>query len=338
MKDFTQKLLSLFLSVGLTCGCVMTASAAKIAYGDVNLDGSIDSVDALAVLEHTVGEKVLDGESFVRADVNGDGLADSEDALDILCYYVGLKAEFDVADAEDEDGEEGTPIDMSADNILALYSDTVKKARNARPEYLFERVSQCTEADVTVKDPLGLLKIAGGVSAKEMEEMTEEKMLAEKDPVKRIMLKGSTNSLVNLPVECTVTDASKLKSISISELEDGNYRIVIKLNDETNPSSNSAVCRVLGVADYNSVVEDIKNEVSIDGAEGLTEAAVDELSYRNAEVICVLNPETKEIVEFNMEADMYMDYTAKVFLGLSTVSIKNVSNTHNISHLSYFSY
>lgn len=328
MKKLTQRALALLTSAVLAGGCMLTASAENIPYGDLNSDGCINSIDALEVLEFSVGKTPLDEAKFKIADVNGDGFVNSTDALDILCYYVGLKAEFDVEGA----------VDMKANEILAMYNSAVKKARESRPEYLFESGSQCTEADVSVKDPLGLLKTAGGVSAKEMEEMMLESLLAETEPVKRVMPKGSTNSYANLPAESNLTDASKLKSITASELEDGNYRIVIKLNDEKNPSADSIACKVLGTADYETALKELTEESEVEGAEGLTDVSVDELSYKNAEIVCILNPENSEIVDFTMEADMYMKNTVKISAIIETITVKSASNIHNTVHYSYFSY
>ena len=61
--------------------------------GDVNMDGLINSADALQVLRYDVGKAKLNELQKLAADVSGDGLINSADALLILRYDVG-KAEF----------------------------------------------------------------------------------------------------------------------------------------------------------------------------------------------------------------------------------------------------
>ena len=58
---------------------------------DVDLNSSINSADALCVLEHTIGKKKLSGTVFKVADTNGDGKVNSLDALAVLQVAVGEK-------------------------------------------------------------------------------------------------------------------------------------------------------------------------------------------------------------------------------------------------------
>lgn len=62
--------------------------------GDVNLDGKINSSDALLVLQHSVQKITLTGEDFVNADVDKNNSINSTDALEILKYSVGKISEF----------------------------------------------------------------------------------------------------------------------------------------------------------------------------------------------------------------------------------------------------
>lgn len=57
--------------------------------GDVNGDGEISIIDALLVSRYSVGLKVLDGFNRGVADANCNGTIDSDDALTIVNYYVG---------------------------------------------------------------------------------------------------------------------------------------------------------------------------------------------------------------------------------------------------------
>lgn len=68
---------------------VSTGSSTGAKLGDVNKDSTINSSDALLVLQHTVGAKTLSNEQKTLADVTKDSVVNSSDALKILQYTVG---------------------------------------------------------------------------------------------------------------------------------------------------------------------------------------------------------------------------------------------------------
>lgn len=59
------------------------------AYGDLNLDGYINSSDALMLLQHATGIKTLNATQKKYADVTADGKVNSSDALCILQKATG---------------------------------------------------------------------------------------------------------------------------------------------------------------------------------------------------------------------------------------------------------
>ncbi|MBR3382411.1 MAG: hypothetical protein IKG85_05175 [Clostridia bacterium] len=58
--------------------------------GDVNLDGVVDSSDALLALRYAMGLAFLEGQSLLAGDVDGNGSVDTSDAIAILRYAVGV--------------------------------------------------------------------------------------------------------------------------------------------------------------------------------------------------------------------------------------------------------
>ncbi len=58
--------------------------------GDVNFDGKVNSTDALLVLQHVVGTKLIGYQNMHIADMSGDGQINSFDALQILRKSVAL--------------------------------------------------------------------------------------------------------------------------------------------------------------------------------------------------------------------------------------------------------
>lgn len=70
-------------------GEVIAENISSFRLGDVNVDSSINSFDALLVLQHAVGKIELTQDQMRRADMNGDGAYNSYDALKILQVSTG---------------------------------------------------------------------------------------------------------------------------------------------------------------------------------------------------------------------------------------------------------
>ena len=52
--------------------------------GDVNLDGNINVIDILTIIQYILGESELDSEMFLEADMNGDGFVNVTDIVQIV--------------------------------------------------------------------------------------------------------------------------------------------------------------------------------------------------------------------------------------------------------------
>ena len=324
MKNLTRKLISVLLSAVMACGTVLAASASAVKYGDADCDGTIDSKDALAVLEHSILKNVLTGDALLNADVNGDKVVNSIDALEILQYSVGIIKMFSA---------DPSYVPQTGDEILAAYASAVSKARDSRPGYKLINDTCCTDATVKVSDPFGLLKL-GGMSKSELEEETKQETMNginDNSHYESVMPKNSTNSLNNLPSLCTLTDSSKLKSITLDVLSNGNYRIKITFNDEKNPKSSGALCKVMGVEDYESTLAEIKESAEIEDAEGLTDVELDELSYKNAWITCEINPAENEFVDYQYGFICYTASTVTALsIGIATgITIENTGRCTN---------
>ncbi|MBE6847490.1 MAG: hypothetical protein E7503_05085 [Ruminococcus sp.] len=90
-----KKLIATLASLALLAGaCVMPAAAEETySLGDVTMDGKVDTVDVMAVLDHYCLVEVLHmpspltDEQTVLAEVIGEGIIDTLDAFFILQYY-----------------------------------------------------------------------------------------------------------------------------------------------------------------------------------------------------------------------------------------------------------
>ena len=64
--------------------------APSLLMGDVNLDGSVDTADALIVLRYSMALIPLEGDALLAGDVNADSSVTAADALTILRMAMGL--------------------------------------------------------------------------------------------------------------------------------------------------------------------------------------------------------------------------------------------------------
>ncbi len=100
-----KKIVSVLLTVILVCGFTIHCFAAS--YGDVKIDGSIDSTDALFILQASTGIITLTNEQKANANVDGNDKINSADALLVLSRAVGLIDVFPVEEGEEPDLDHG---------------------------------------------------------------------------------------------------------------------------------------------------------------------------------------------------------------------------------------
>ena len=74
----------------------MKESSAVSYLGDVDGNGIIEAVDAMLVLQHINGKRVLVNDEFRRGDLNGNGTLESFEALAILQYVNGNRTNLEV--------------------------------------------------------------------------------------------------------------------------------------------------------------------------------------------------------------------------------------------------
>ena len=75
---------------------IIKESSAVSYLGDVDGNGVIEAVDAMLVLQHINGKRVLVNDEFRRADLNGNGTLESFEALAILQYVNGNRTNLEV--------------------------------------------------------------------------------------------------------------------------------------------------------------------------------------------------------------------------------------------------
>ena len=90
-KEFTLEVQDYATNyANLTVSLDSDSTNIELLVGDVNLDGSIDNLDAVTVLRYDAGSVPLSDEQKKAGDTNGDGMVDNLDATLILKYDAGL--------------------------------------------------------------------------------------------------------------------------------------------------------------------------------------------------------------------------------------------------------
>ena len=115
MKKVITKITAVALALIVAASLFTSAFAAL--RGDVDLNGKVNSLDALRILRYSVKIDTEINEKI--ADVNGDGKINSLDALGVLRINVGLDAGGEVEE------DEITPPSSKAE-IVEFYNDTTE--------------------------------------------------------------------------------------------------------------------------------------------------------------------------------------------------------------------
>ena len=314
MNKRIKRLTSCVLSVIIAGSCAASGFAADVKYGDVDKNGLINSSDALVVLTATVGAKTLTAEETKCGDVDGNGIINSSDALDILLYSVGSLKKFKV-----EDSDKPT-VPEKGDDILALYSDAVKKARKEIPSYRLKMVTETKDPKVEISSILPIPGKDDIIKSTEEEMLTSDKyqtFYAQKDP----------DGLADFVAECRLKDSSKLKSIKAAALDNGNFKIDIKFKDETKPKASGAICTALGLADYDTMAAELAEQSNVEDIQ--LNVQINEFAYKNCYISCEINPATNEFVSLELNADMYISTSVPLGLAtLTTIVTEAATNTY----------
>ena len=83
-----KKILALLLSLCLLAGLLTLPAAAASLPGDLNGDGEVNNLDALALFRAAAGQSTAEA-----ADLNGDGAVNAADAAHLFAYVSGEPVE-----------------------------------------------------------------------------------------------------------------------------------------------------------------------------------------------------------------------------------------------------
>ncbi len=315
-KSLCRRFLAFGLSLIVAGSFMVTASAADGKYGDVNGDNLINSADALQILKHSVGSSKIDSSKLVWADVTGEGEITSMDALDILMVTVGKKAKFAV--------EINIEAPATKNEMLNLYANAVSKARQDIPSYRLKYSTNTKDSEVSGP----LLVLIGKEAAEEL-----EKELTTNDSYQNLFAQGTTGAINNLPVELTVKDYSKYKSIAFQELSDGNYKVIIDFKNESNPKAGSTIVKVMNLPDYETMKKQFEEQMNGMNSEVPMTVTLNSMEYQNCRITCVVDSTTGEIISLVTTSDMVVEMEMNVGLAMD---VKTTTTT--VAEYSNFSY
>lgn len=139
---------------------------------------------------------------------------------------------------------------------------------------------------------------------------------------------------------CLLTDASRIKSASCTELPDGNVKMVIVLNDDINPeppAEGATTCDTavgsmftpIMLADVHDVLENDSTVKFI-----VKDVAFD-LTYYDCTAELVYNPTTNEIVSLDQYMHILIDIKSGKVLGMSAVGTAVLDNYMYLSDFQY---
>ncbi len=311
MKRMSSRVLSLLLSLVLATGCVFTASAAGGKYGDVNSDSKINSTDALSVLQHAVQKKLIEGENLFWADVNADTKVNTTDALEILKFSVGKIVKFKA--------ESQTPPEKTEKEILEAYSNAVGKAHEIVPSYLLKNTTETSDVKLSGS-------LASSLTAEQRKDLQEQ--MAEKNVTKNVYPLGTVGAKQNLPTKFSVEDTSKFKSVDYEVFATGECKVVINFKDEVNPTADGMIVSSLGLPEATVIKQSLNEEFSdiTETLGGLATISVGDVKYLNTSVTCVFNPETGEIISYDVVSETSVSVKFTVML-VSTLNVDLITKT-----------
>lgn len=245
-----------------TVSSVMTHSTDIQYLGDVNDDGVVNSVDALAILKYSVK---ADGVqlNIEKADMNGDGTVNSVDALKVLRTSVGIDEKIEYKPSTPEK----SPLDFDKTEIIEYYNASLKKA------YASEKVTINKKTEISVKldklKPEYLLSTANGL----IDDMTK--------PTNETKTFNSNAKDAEKFLVPTALEPAGAKDVKI--VKEGNfYKISITLvretvNYKTMPKYNSqASLPIAGIANAAQKYNVTVNSSNLDYSGTILTALIDE--------------------------------------------------------------
>lgn len=265
-----KKIISIILTVILTCSMFSLTASAEGIYGDANGDGNVTAVDARLVLQVVAGLKQVEDQTLY--DVNGDGNVTAVDARIILQIVAGLL----------EDPAKKEQIEYFVNSLNGV------KENAKSVTFVKSKTYECEEysGSELFKDFYDEMKqdMFGEVEVNET--YTGEDIAAKFPPA---------GVLSNLKPE-------DVSSISFKDFGDY-YRVAITVKGEINPTRGE------GVGAVSSIItkEDLEAQMAEEGLEGMMEI---DCKYKDVTVKAKIEKATGNMIEYYVDTPMILQMSA----------------------------
>lgn len=303
-SNFFKRAVSLAVAAMIAGSAFTAAAAADYLYGDINADGFVNSLDALAAINHSIGKVTYTDEALKRADVNADGEVNANDALLILNYSIGKIETFP---AEKEESK----IPSTAEEITAYYNDAVNKVIDSKAGFKKNRTTTLNSLEggslMNMQIVIDMVNEFLGVGTQTFNNE-----------------KGNAGYL-----SAAALNASDVKNAACTQ-KDGVYTVTLTLKDgassataskttDTSPIARTGVYCGKGVSsnfDYKNsanIYEVIKStgEVTVDNVKGTT---------YNSKIVAKIDSSTGNLISLDVSFDWNATLT-KIKYGFVTVKV-----------------
>lgn len=253
-----KKIVSFIAATALATVVVCNAAFADGAnYGDVDVNGSVNAADALAILQHATSLKILEENLLDIADVSGDGNVNAVDALNILQFSAGIINEFPV---QENKAPSTTQEILDYYKKLAVVNSDVVTAQS------FDLVSI----------DLGSFLLTSAIK-----------------PFASLVIDANTVDVNGFPGDAANLTVEDLQSATYVENEDGTVSVTLKIKGQTDSLVGEKHSGPVGKAI--GVVGNIPQVIVNTGADKIVNVddAEVELVYRDAQINVTVDADQK---------------------------------------------
>lgn len=239
------------------------------------------------------------------------------------------------APAQQESAPATNGIPSTPEEILAKYTAVVDKAKAEGPAHKKVEFQDIPEDKVNFE---------GGVFGK-MLPLISNFLKSEEDAKANPEIWEKGNDMYWFPPYrvkkgCMLTDVSKIKSATCEEQPDGNVKITIVLNDETNPeppAEGATSCDNATGSMFSPIMRaDIDNTLKNDAAVKFIVKDVDfDLNYHDCTAELIYNPENDQIVSLDQFMHISINIKSGTLMGSSIIGNAELDNCLYLSEFTY---
>lgn len=280
----------------------------NILYGDVDNNGSVDTVDARLALKAAAGlESITDEGALNRADINNDGAVTLFDARQILRGVSGLVSLQPSGAFNGFKGYSDETINIgSPEAAIAVFNTVLNKVKTEHPG--FTRSEAADVINFNIKE-VTLVGINFGNSAESVAQMVKDMIITESEPEEaQIIIKGTnTYNAMSVEGEDYVSKISANDAYGVEVSYDGAGLMTIKValpDSEIENISQTAYADIFNTdlikTDSESVLESVFASNTLEDAK--------RKNVLNGVATLVFDTATGNVVSYTTtyETDMYL--------------------------------